>query len=153
MPITQSLPVLEYPAYCLGFSTEQLKAALTSQEMTIGGERVVKTFNSFQCNAARDSLAKTVYSQVFNVVIERINSAVSGGGQLSVYVLDIFGFEIFRNNYLEQLCINYANEVLQQLFVNFTIKKEKQMYADEGVQWQDVSYKVILVCGQHTFLC
>lgn len=40
-------------------------------------------------------------------------------------LLDVYGFESFDNNSLEQLCINYANEKLQQYFVSHFLKYQQ----------------------------
>ena len=53
-----------------------------------------------------------MYSKLFEFVLGRINFeiAVSEKSLVSaeIGVLDIFGFESFQTNSLEQLCINYA---------------------------------------------
>jgi hypothetical protein len=49
-------------------------------------------------------------------------------------ILDIFGFEIFQKNSLEQLCINYANEKLQLQFNESIIELEQQEYLTEKVK-------------------
>ena len=48
-------------------------------------------------------------------------------------LLDIFGFEAFGTNSLEQMLINYANERLQQQFNAFVFKLEEKEFASEGL--------------------
>ena len=56
-------------------------------------------------------------------------------------MLDIFGFEIFQTNSLEQLCINYANEKLQQHFTNHVFKMQEELYAKEEVFYERTDYE------------
>ncbi|KAJ0410565.1 hypothetical protein ATCC90586_006589 [Pythium insidiosum] len=92
----------------------------------------------------RDALAKTVYSKMFDWMVERINSAISSDeneiyGQIGV--LDIFGFEDFMHNGFEQFCINYANEKLQQKFTTDVFKTVEEEYIREGLEWDHIQYQ------------
>eukprot|EP01119_Soliformovum_irregulare_P020581 TRINITY_DN668_c1_g1_i1.p1 TRINITY_DN668_c1_g1~~TRINITY_DN668_c1_g1_i1.p1 ORF type:complete len:2026 (-),score=563.43 TRINITY_DN668_c1_g1_i1:45-6122(-) len=67
---------------------------------------------------ARDALAKALYHSLFEYLVSRINISLSQDHDNYHFIglLDIFGFEVFQKNSLEQLCINYCNEKLQQFF-------------------------------------
>lgn len=48
--------------------------------------------------------------------------------ELTIGILDIYGFEIFQKNGFEQFCINYVNEKLQQIFIELTLKAEQVFF-------------------------
>ena len=76
----------------------------------------------------RDSIAKELYSELFVYIIKKINKKMkkeeneNNNNGYNISILDIFGFENFEENSLEQLCINYANERLQQYFNQVVFK-------------------------------
>lgn len=92
---------------------------------------------------ARDALAKHIYSQLFNWVVDEINKSLEFHGQRQSFigVLDIYGFETFETNSFEQFCINYANEKLQQQFCQHVFKLEQEEYMKEEITWSFIQFQ------------
>ena len=102
----------------LGLDEKSFAATLTMRKVKAGRDTVTTPLNYEQACAARDGIAKHVYSALFDHITEQINVGVSrvatgAKGPTTIGVLDIFGFECFAVNSFEQLCINYTNEKLQ----------------------------------------
>lgn len=107
-------------------------------------ERVFTALNIDQALDARDAFAKALYSSLFSWLVARVNHIVYKGTKqtAAISILDIFGFENFTENSLEQLCINYANENLQFYFNKHIFKLEQQEYAKEKIDWTTINYTV-----------
>jgi myosin heavy subunit len=95
----------------------------------------------------RDSIAKELYSKLFEYIIKKINKKMkkeeneNNNNGYNISILDIFGFENFEEeNSLEQLCINYANERLQQYFNQVVFKSELDIYNQEGINCDKIKY-------------
>ncbi|PAA88820.1 hypothetical protein BOX15_Mlig024707g2, partial [Macrostomum lignano] len=136
---------LESPAAFLQIDCETLRLKLTSRlmESKWGGksENINVPLNQEQACYTRDALAKGLYSRLFDFIVESVNKAmVTQGSEVNVGILDIYGFEVFRQNGFEQFCINYVNEKLQQIFIELTLKAEQEEYRQEGIQWSEIQY-------------
>jgi myosin-5 len=96
--------------------------------------------NAENAKNARNSMMMNMYSAMFDWLIRRVNQAVAAEGicDAQIGVLDIFGFEIFEHNGFEQLCINYANEMLQLHFNTYTFQRETELYKREGINFEMV---------------
>ncbi|XP_042295769.1 unconventional myosin-VI isoform X3 [Sceloporus undulatus] len=142
----KSTQSLEYCAELLGLDQDDLRVSLTTRVMltTAGGTKgtVIKVpLKVEQANNARDALAKTVYSHLFDHVVNRVNQCFPfETSSFFIGVLDIAGFEYFEHNSFEQFCINYCNEKLQQFFNERILKEEQELYQKEGLGVNEVHY-------------
>ncbi|XP_021662313.2 myosin-12 [Hevea brasiliensis] len=91
---------------------------------------------------SRDALAKTVYSRLFDWIVDKINNSIGQDPNATsiIGVLDIYGFESFKINSFEQLCINLTNEKLQQHFNQHVFKMEQEEYTREEINWSYVEF-------------
>ena len=160
---------LALAAKLLEVDAAALESRLVKKPMTVNGEKVTVLLNQEQSIDNRDALAKAIYSAIFEHIVERVNSAlghrdnersaVSQMGSVRdsragattenaedwdpdryIGLLDIFGFENFRLNLFEQLCINFTNERLQQFFMNALIQREQTEYDREGIKCDHIEY-------------
>eukprot|EP00966_Prymnesium_polylepis_P318230 7350627-Prymnesium_polylepis.1 len=65
------------------------------------------------------------------------------GGETRYFIgaVDIFGFESFARNSLEQLCINFANEKLQRMFIAAVFESVLAEYKKEGIDVGAMTYE------------
>ncbi|VDC05805.1 unnamed protein product [Peniophora sp. CBMAI 1063] len=138
---------VDFVAYLLEVPSELVTKVLTTKvvETQRGGRRgsvYDVPLNPAQAAAGRDALAKALYNNMFEWIVSRINVSMKPRQATAhlIGILDIFGFEIFKDNSFEQLCINYVNEKLQQIFIELTLKTEQEEYAAEQIKWTPIKY-------------
>eukprot|EP01117_Protostelium_nocturnum_P014956 TRINITY_DN574_c0_g2_i1.p1 TRINITY_DN574_c0_g2~~TRINITY_DN574_c0_g2_i1.p1 ORF type:complete len:2184 (+),score=918.74 TRINITY_DN574_c0_g2_i1:142-6693(+) len=111
----------------------------------IRGEKFVVPLSQSEASDNRDALAKTIYSTLFAWLVDKINYCILEGQAVKkkkafIGVLDIFGFENFKINSFEQLCINFTNEKLQQHFNQHIFKLEQEEYKREQIAWANIAF-------------
>ncbi|KAE9368646.1 myosin-5 [Stipitochalara longipes BDJ] len=134
--------VVNFLAYLLEVEPAAVVQAITIRIITARNEVLESPANPAQAIATRDALAKAIYNNLFDWIVERVNVSLKARGTpaQSIGILDIYGFEIFEKNSFEQLCINYVNEKLQQIFIQLTLKTEQEEYAREQITWTPIKY-------------
>lgn len=135
---------IRWTGHLLQLNVDGIKRALTTKTTEARNERLLTPLSIDQALDARDAFAKALYSALFSWLVQRINSIVFKGTKrtAAISILDIFGFEDFKENSFEQLCINYANENLQFYFNKHIFKLEQQEYARDKIDWQTITYNV-----------
>ncbi|NXC18038.1 MYO9B protein, partial [Corythaeola cristata] len=132
---------------------EILVEVLTKRKTVTANDKLILPYSLNEAITARDSMAKSLYSALFDWIVLRINHALLNKKDmeesvtcLSIGVLDIFGFEDFETNSFEQFCINYANEQLQYYFNQHIFKLEQEEYKSEGITWHNIDYTDNVAC-------
>ncbi|ONM58433.1 Myosin-2 [Zea mays] len=134
---------LSTAAKLLGCTANQLVIALSTCKIRAGNDSIVKKLTLTQAIDARDALAKSIYANLFDWIVDQINHSLGTGRQFtwrSISILDIYGFECFNKNGFEQFCINYANERLQQHFNRHLLKLQQEEYLEDGIDWTPMEF-------------
>ena len=140
--------ISQFVAHLLEVDQAKVVKALTLRHVETGGagrkgEAYDVPLNITQATAVRDALAKALYFNLFDWIVQKLNVSLQVDDDRidnTIGVLDIYGFEIFERNSFEQLCINYVNEKLQQIFIQLTLKTEQEEYAREDITWTANEY-------------
>uniref|UniRef100_A0A668B039 non-specific serine/threonine protein kinase n=1 Tax=Myripristis murdjan TaxID=586833 RepID=A0A668B039_9TELE len=139
---------LENAASLLSIGSEELQEALTSHCVVTRGETIIRTNTVDKATDVRDAMSKALYGRLFSWIVNRINSLLqpdmnicAAESGMNVGILDIFGFENFKKNSFEQLCINIANEQIQFYFNQHIFALEQMEYQSEGVDASLVEYE------------
>lgn len=119
----------------------QVEQGMESSVKQFGKDFITTRLKRKEAITACQSLARSVYNQLFKWIISRLNTLIElDHVDLFIGMLDIFGFEIFEQNSLEQLLINITNEFLQRNFIKIIFEKESKLYRDEGISTRDLVF-------------
>ncbi|XP_076601854.1 unconventional myosin-IXb isoform X2 [Chaetodon auriga] len=139
--------VLSTLSVILKVKKELLVKTLTKRRVVTANASVDSQYTLQEASTVRDSMAKSLYSALFDWIILHINHAMLNRRDmeesvscLSIGVLDMFGFENLQTNSFEQLCINYTNEKMQYYINQHIFKLEQEDYVSEGLTWQNIDY-------------
>ncbi|XP_068566277.1 myosin-IIIa isoform X4 [Cebidichthys violaceus] len=140
--------VLENVASLLCIRSDELQEALTSHCVVARGETIVRPNTVEKATEVRDAMGKALYGRLFSWIVNRINALLRPGSHLgedekglNIGILDIFGFENFKKNSFEQLCINIANEQIQFYFNQHIFAWEQDEYLNEEVDARMIEYE------------
>ena len=133
---------LQLVASLWNVSYEELRDDILTTSTTLRGETIVKKLSAKQSVELRDGLSKALYERLFSCLIDKINDILHVDDDKAhdpalknqwIGLLDIFGFENFAANSLEQLCINLANEQLQNHYNACVFARDLVEYEKEGI--------------------
>ncbi|CAI7810487.1 unnamed protein product [Closterium sp. NIES-53] len=133
---------LEAVAELLRCEKKKLRESLLTRTLVTRDGNIKKDLDPAAAVVSRDTLAKTIYSRLFDWLVDKVNKSIGQDPDCAsiIGVLDIYGFETFQFNSFEQFCINLANEKLQQHFNQHVFKAEQEEYEREEIDWSYIEF-------------
>jgi len=135
---------LSHATSLLGIGSPAMVAALCSRLVVTPTENYNVPCKTQEALYRLEALSKDLYSKTFRWLVDCLNVHLASATPLeceSISILDIFGFECFKHNTFEQLCINYANEKLQQRFTQDVLASVQLEYEREGIDWVTIDFE------------
>lgn len=143
---------IHHASHLLGVTSNDFKNSFLNSKIKVYNETVSQQRTASQAKFSIDALSKSLYEKLFQYLVDKINESftistnltndIFDGSNIENYIgiLDIAGFEIFKKNSFEQLCINYTNEKLQQFFNHHMFELEQSEYMKEGISWNYIDF-------------
>ncbi|KAI4839781.1 myosin B [Plasmodium brasilianum] len=137
-----NLKIVNETSNLLGIEYENLRNGLLFSEKNIANQRIEIPLSVEESLSICRSISKDIYNKIFEFITKKINVFLSNNKELESFIgiLDIFGFEIFLKNSLEQLLINIANEEIHNIYLFVVYEKESKLYKEEGIASDSVKY-------------
>ncbi|KAJ1896278.1 hypothetical protein LPJ66_004090 [Kickxella alabastrina] len=120
----------------LGIPVDTLLSLLTIQTKQVGSDKFTVYLDGKGAAARRDDLARSLYSLLFNWLVEFLNSKLcrdDADNSSFISMVDFPGWYTARQSGYEQLCRNYANERLHHFLFHQMFEAGSNEYTAEGI--------------------
>lgn len=132
--VVRNVDSLIFVADILGVDPNALQNTLTYKTKLIKKELCSVFLDAQGAEAQRDELAQALYSLLFSWMVEFFNVKLCDETPANfIGVVDMFGFQQFTVNGLDQFCVNYSNERLHQFFLNRVFEADQADFELEGI--------------------
>ncbi|KAG0173895.1 hypothetical protein DFQ30_006726 [Apophysomyces sp. BC1015] len=132
--VVRNTATLDVAAELLGVESRALEQVLTYQTKLIKRDLTTIFLNADQATVQRDHLAQTLYSLLFDWIIEALNKKLCKSSFHNFIGIVDFPANDASVQCFEQLCVHLANEKLQMFMTRNPTNGHVETHSDECIQ-------------------